>query len=319
ERIGVEYLYSQTNKVFEEDFAVDVDTPDGIQDEDLNSALESDEGFEDVDLDGDSLEIMSSASIHKIHSGRGHTTSWSVIRYSKVFPARAHERRATPSDPAVSLKAVDLLSGPMPAVLWKQSAWLYAEFTLLLLPTPLLPLLHLPLPLRSEGQRGRRSSQITRLLHQFLLQLMMDYSGQFRREASGELTLMPLPEAVVLATAYRKNPTLGCSWPAARVKEEAIACVAAAGASSGGIESKPNLRFEAGQLVLRPSKQAATVEKVHLSQVSKGMPFVPMDPEVVLGEAKLRIIRGEGDPSDDLLLASESAIQFGQYRGKTFK
>lgn len=29
------------------------------------------------------------------------------------------------------VKAVDLLSGPMPAVLWRQSAWLYAEFTLL--------------------------------------------------------------------------------------------------------------------------------------------------------------------------------------------
>lgn len=57
----------------------------------------------------------------------------------------------------------------------------------------------------------------------------MDYSAQFRREASGELTLKPSPEAEALAAAYRKNNTLGGLWPAARVKEEAIARVAAAG------------------------------------------------------------------------------------------
>lgn len=39
------------------------------------------------------------------------------------------------------------------------------------------------------------------------------------------------------------------------------------------MESTPNLRVEAGELVLRPSKQAATVEKVHLSQVAKGCPL----------------------------------------------
>ncbi|XP_055024627.2 uncharacterized protein [Misgurnus anguillicaudatus] len=85
------------------------------------------------------------------------------------------------------------------------------------------------------------------------------------------------------------------------------------------MESKPNFRFEAGELVLRPSKQTAAVEKVYLSQVAEGMPFVPKEPEVVLGEAKLKVIRGGGSPFDDLLLASQSAIQFGQYRGKTFK
>ncbi|XP_068076533.2 uncharacterized protein isoform X1 [Danio rerio] len=83
----------------------------------------------------------------------------------------------------------------------------------------------------------------------------MDYSAQFRREATGELTLKPSPEAVALAAAYRKNPTPGRSWPAARVKEEAIARVAAAG----------------------------------------------------------------GDSSCHQLVLSESALQFGQYRGKTFK
>ncbi|XP_073804108.1 uncharacterized protein [Danio rerio] len=85
--------------------------------------------------------------------------------------------------------------------------------------------------------------------------LQMDYSAQFRREATGELTLKPSPEAVALAAAYRKNPTPGRSWPAARVKEEAIARVAAAG----------------------------------------------------------------GDSSCHQLVLSESALQFGQYRGKTFK
>ncbi|XP_017210681.1 uncharacterized protein isoform X2 [Danio rerio] len=83
----------------------------------------------------------------------------------------------------------------------------------------------------------------------------MDYSAQFRREATGELTLKPSPEAVALAAAYRKIPTPGRSWPAARVKEEAIARVAAAG----------------------------------------------------------------GDSSCHQLVLSESALQFGQYRGKTFK
>lgn len=41
---------------------------------------------------------------------------------------------------------------------------------------------------------------------------------------------------------------------------------------------------------------------------------MPKDPEAVLGEAKFRVIRGGGDPLDDLLLASQSAMQFGQYR-----
>lgn len=56
--IGVEYMYSQTNKPFEEDFGADPDIPDGIQDEDLESDLEGDEEFEDLDFDGEPLEIM---------------------------------------------------------------------------------------------------------------------------------------------------------------------------------------------------------------------------------------------------------------------
>ncbi len=46
---------------------------------------------------------------------------------------------------------------------------------------------------------------------------------------------------------------------------------------------------------------------------------MPFSCEAVLEEAKVRVVQGGGDPTDDLLLASQSAIQFGQYRGRTFK
>lgn len=39
----------------------------------------------------------------------------------------------------------------------------------------------------------------------------------------------------------------------------------------------------------------------------------------VLEEAKIRVIKSGGDSFDDLLLARQSAIQFGQYRNTTFK
>lgn len=85
------------------------------------------------------------------------------------------------------------------------------------------------------------------------------------------------------------------------------------------MDSKPNLRYEAGELVLRPSKKAAVLEKLHMAEVAKGVPFTPKDPQAVLGEAKVKVIDAGGDPFDDLLVASQSAIQFGQYRGKTFR
>ncbi|XP_042567382.1 uncharacterized protein si:ch73-112l6.1 [Cyprinus carpio] len=44
ELFGVEYLYSQTSRAFEEDLGVDPDIPDGIRDEDLQGDLEGDEG-----------------------------------------------------------------------------------------------------------------------------------------------------------------------------------------------------------------------------------------------------------------------------------
>ncbi|XP_035390281.1 uncharacterized protein LOC118242582 [Electrophorus electricus] len=48
ELIGVEYLYSQTGVVLQEDLGRDPDVPDGISDEDLPEL--EDEGFEDVDV-----------------------------------------------------------------------------------------------------------------------------------------------------------------------------------------------------------------------------------------------------------------------------
>ncbi|CAM4668215.1 unnamed protein product [Leuciscus chuanchicus] len=57
ELIGVEYLYSQTSRAFEEDIGVDPDIPDGIREEDLQVDLEGDEGFEDICLD-EPIEFM---------------------------------------------------------------------------------------------------------------------------------------------------------------------------------------------------------------------------------------------------------------------
>lgn len=51
ELIGVEYLFSQTRRAFQEDVGVDPDIPDGIRDEDLQGDLEGDEGFEDLYFD----------------------------------------------------------------------------------------------------------------------------------------------------------------------------------------------------------------------------------------------------------------------------
>ncbi|XP_056614654.1 uncharacterized protein LOC130429852 [Triplophysa dalaica] len=85
------------------------------------------------------------------------------------------------------------------------------------------------------------------------------------------------------------------------------------------MDSKANLRYEAGELMLRASKKASVMEKLHKAQVSKGVSFVPKDPEAVLGEAKVRVVDAGGDPLDQLVLVGQSVVQFGQYRGKTFK
>ncbi|ROL46274.1 hypothetical protein DPX16_0721 [Anabarilius grahami] len=60
ELIGVEYLYSQTNRAFEEDLGVDPDIPDGIQDEDLqgDEDLCLDEPIEYMELEGHDLQPL---------------------------------------------------------------------------------------------------------------------------------------------------------------------------------------------------------------------------------------------------------------------
>ncbi|CAM4568333.1 unnamed protein product [Leuciscus chuanchicus] len=57
ELIGVEYLYFKTNGAFEEDFATDPDTPDGLRYEEQEGDLEGDDGFEDLSFD-ESVEFM---------------------------------------------------------------------------------------------------------------------------------------------------------------------------------------------------------------------------------------------------------------------
>ncbi|XP_076856568.1 uncharacterized protein LOC143510742 [Brachyhypopomus gauderio] len=83
----------------------------------------------------------------------------------------------------------------------------------------------------------------------------MDYTPTFRREACGELTLQPSPDAAVLVSAYKQRPTSSRPWNADRVRDE----------------------------------------------------------------AKGRVKAGGGDPGNARLVLSESTVQFGQYRGQTFR
>ena len=86
------------------------------------------------------------------------------------------------------------------------------------------------------------------------------------------------------------------------------------------MDSKPHFRRENdGELTLRASPAALAVEREHLTRIGSGTPFQVKEPAVVHAEAKRRVAAGGGDPRDNQLVASESAIQFGQYRGKSFK
>ncbi len=82
---------------------------------------------------------------------------------------------------------------------------------------------------------------------------------------------------------------------------------------------KPNLRIESGELVLRASQKSATAEKIHLSQVAKRVPFVPKDPEAVLEEAKVRVVQGGGDPTDDLLLGKSKCHSVWSVQGENLQ
>ncbi|KAI4888925.1 hypothetical protein NFI96_005935 [Prochilodus magdalenae] len=86
------------------------------------------------------------------------------------------------------------------------------------------------------------------------------------------------------------------------------------------MDSKPDFRRENDEeLTLRASPAALAVEREHLTRIGSGTPFQVKEPAVLHAEAKRRVAAGGGDSHDNQLVASESAIQFGQYRGKSFK
>ncbi|XP_048848223.1 uncharacterized protein LOC125718411 [Brienomyrus brachyistius] len=81
----------------------------------------------------------------------------------------------------------------------------------------------------------------------------------------------------------------------------------------------PLFRFEhSGELTLRPSLEALATQRALVGQTGT-TPSQAKDPAAVLTEARSRVAAQGGDPRDQRLVASECAIQFGQYRGKTFK
>ncbi|XP_072563685.1 uncharacterized protein [Paramormyrops kingsleyae] len=85
------------------------------------------------------------------------------------------------------------------------------------------------------------------------------------------------------------------------------------------MDSAPVFRFEpSGELTLRPSPEALATQRARVGQTGT-TPSQAKDPAAVLMEARSRVAARGGDARDHLLVASECAIQFGQYRGKTFK
>ena len=87
------------------------------------------------------------------------------------------------------------------------------------------------------------------------------------------------------------------------------------------MDSKPNFRYmPSGELVLKATEQADLIRqdfkkpKTEASQKfrAKKAPRVHQD-------AVARVTAGGGDPSDHQLVLSQTEIQFGEYRGHTFK
>ncbi|KAI7798252.1 hypothetical protein IRJ41_022032 [Triplophysa rosa] len=162
----------------------------------------------------------------------------------------------------------------------------------------------------------------------------MDFNANLRREASGELTFKPSPEAAALATAYWKNPTPGRSWPVARVKEEVVA---AAGGDTGDrnlVLSERALQF--GQYRGKTFKwlcsndvgYVAMVLASHQQERERGdrstsavmgnkdalLQYVALFPDVMEAIQERRVREGAGTPAqEDALLVS-----FGKYASQTF-
>lgn len=86
------------------------------------------------------------------------------------------------------------------------------------------------------------------------------------------------------------------------------------------MDATPAFRFEeSGELTLRASPAAQAAEREHLAHIGSGAPFHMQSQDVIWAEAKRKVAAGGGNPRNDQLVASQNAIQFGQYRGKSFK
>lgn len=81
----------------------------------------------------------------------------------------------------------------------------------------------------------------------------------------------------------------------------------------------PAFRLESsGALTLRASEEAARVARTIQEEECTGVVRV-LKPRQVKAKAKACVVARGGDPDDRRLVDSESAIQFGKYRGQTFK
>ncbi|XP_066554862.1 uncharacterized protein LOC136744560 [Amia ocellicauda] len=75
---------------------------------------------------------------------------------------------------------------------------------------------------------------------------------------------------------------------------------------------KPSSR----ELVLQATAEAKSVAS---ATKSSSDPFVPLTPREVRKDAVARILSQGGDPGNTKLVLSQSTLQFGRYRGQTFK
>ncbi|XP_071245924.1 uncharacterized protein [Salvelinus alpinus] len=81
----------------------------------------------------------------------------------------------------------------------------------------------------------------------------------------------------------------------------------------------PAFRLEpSGALTLRASEEAARVARTIQEEECTGVVRV-LKPRQVKAKAKACVVARGGNPDDRRLVDSESAIQFGKYRGQTFK
>ena len=84
------------------------------------------------------------------------------------------------------------------------------------------------------------------------------------------------------------------------------------------MDFRPVFRFlpSSGTLILKASAASLAVAQRNRRSTTA---FALKGPEAVREEAKARILLAEGDPECWQLVLSESQLQFGQYRGQTFK